>query len=69
MVYGVALTPDGTRVVSALGDNTLKVWKLATGEELLTLKGHMDTVWGVAVTPDGNHAISASFDKTLKVWD
>ena len=68
-VYGVAVTPDGKRAVSASGDQTLKVWDLETGGALRTLEGHSDSVCGVAVTPDGKRAVSASGDKTLKVWD
>ena len=30
-VYGVAVTPDGKRAVSASWDKTLKVWDLETG--------------------------------------
>jgi WD40 repeat protein len=67
-VRGVAVTPDGTRAVSA-GDQTLEVWDLATGRALRTLRGHYDLVHGVAVTPDGKRAVSASWDKTLRVWD
>ena len=36
--------PDGRRVVSASYDNTLKVWDVATGECVATLKGHSNTV-------------------------
>ena len=36
-VYGVAVTPDGQRAVSASEDKTLKVWDLASGRELRTL--------------------------------
>ena len=68
-VYGVAVTPDGKRAVSASHDNTLKVWDLDTGRELRTLEGHPLPVNGVAVTPDGKQVVSASWDKTLKVWD
>jgi hypothetical protein len=68
-VYGVAVSPDGRRAVSASEDKTLKVWDLETGRELRTLKGHSDQVSGVAVSPDGRRAVSASSDKTLKVWD
>ena len=39
-VYGVAVFPDGRRVVSASRDNTLKVWDVATGECVATLEGH-----------------------------
>ena len=36
--------PDGRRVVSASDDKTLKVWDVATGECVATLKGHSDCV-------------------------
>ena len=38
-VNAVAMTPDGKRAVSASDDTTLKVWDLATGTLLPTLKG------------------------------
>jgi WD40 repeat protein len=65
----VTVTPDGRRVISGSGDNTLKVWNLETGEELFTLTGHSDPVMAVTVTPDGQRVISGSYDKTLKVWN
>ena len=65
----MALTPDGRLAVSASGDNTLKVWDVASGRELRTLTGHTDWVNAVALTPDGRLAVSASGDNTLKVWD
>jgi WD40 repeat protein len=68
-VYGVAVTPDGKRAVSASWDKTLKVWDLETGRAVRTLEGHTAAVRGVAVTPDGMRAVSASEDQTVKVWD
>jgi WD40 repeat protein len=68
-VYGVAVSPDGQRVVSASRDNTLKVWDVETGRELRTLQDHSAWVNGVAVSPDGRRVVSASSDNTLKVWD
>jgi hypothetical protein len=56
-------------VVSASGDQTLKVWDLASGRVETTLEGHADWVTGCAVTPDGQMVVSASEDKTLKVWN
>jgi WD40 repeat protein len=68
-VTGVAVAPDGKRVVSASADKTLKVWDLETGRPLHTLEGHSEAVNAVVVTSDGKVAVSASYDRTLKVWD
>jgi WD40 repeat protein len=68
-VWGVAVTPDGRRAVSASDDRTLKIWDFESGRAVGTLQGHEGSVLSVAVTPDGRRAVSASSDKTLKVWD
>lgn len=68
-VIGCAYSPDGTRIVSASYDNTLKVWDGEGGDALRTLTGHADWVRGCAYSPDGIRIVSASSDNTLKVWD
>jgi hypothetical protein len=65
----VAFSPDGTRIASGSADKTLKVWDAKTGQDLLSLKGHTDSVNAVSFSPDGSRIASGSFDKTLKVWD
>jgi WD40 repeat protein/serine/threonine protein kinase len=68
-VTSVSFSPDGRRIVSGSGDNTLKVWDAETGQETLTLEGHTDPVMSVSFSPDGRRIASGSFDNTLKVWD
>ncbi|MDK9699912.1 MAG: ADP-ribosylation factor-like protein, partial [bacterium] len=67
--FCVAITPDGKRIVSGSGDNTLKVWDSKSYQLLATLNGHTDYVRCVEITPDGKRIVSGSDDKTLKVWD
>ena len=59
-VNGVAFSPDGTRLATASGDQTAKVWDVASGREVLTLTGHTDAVHGVAFSPDGTRLATAS---------
>jgi WD40 repeat protein len=68
-VNGCAISPDGSFIVSASLDKTLKVWDAKTGKERLTLTGHTHWVESCAISPDGSFIVSASRDHTLKVWD
>ncbi len=68
-VYAVALSADGKRIVSGVGEGALKVWDAAKGQPLLTLRGHSFPVTAVALSTDGKRIVSGSQDGTLKVWD
>jgi tetratricopeptide (TPR) repeat protein len=65
----VAFSPDGRRLISGSHDHTIKVWDVATGQELQTLRGHTGATWGVAFSPDGQWLASASQDRTVRLWD
>jgi WD40 repeat protein len=65
----VALSPNGTRVVSCLDNKTIHVWDVSTGEPLACFMGHQDRATAVALSPDGLRVISGSDDKTLRLWD
>ena len=65
----VSWSPDGSRLLSAGYDGTLRVWDAASGECLLTLRGHEDWVRSCAWSPDGGRLLSGGGDGTLRVWD
>ncbi|MBS0607655.1 MAG: hypothetical protein JSR57_11955, partial [Verrucomicrobia bacterium] len=46
---------------------TIKIWDLASGQELQTLTGHQRSVYCLEVK-DGM-LISGSADHTIKIWD
>src|SRR5262249_45027457 len=54
-VYRVAISPDGTRIVSASWDQTLIVWDVETGGPIHRLNDHTSKVLGVDYSPDGTH--------------
>ena len=68
-VFGVAVTPDGTRVVSFSTDTTVRVWDMHTGEAVFVLEGHEARVSEVAVTPDSSKVVSTSDGDGIRVWD
>jgi WD40 repeat protein/serine/threonine protein kinase len=68
-VSSVAFSPDGHRLASVGDDRMVRVWDVATGQELLILRGHTSHVWGIAYSPDGDYLASTSKDTTVRIWD
>ena len=72
-VRGLSVSADGSVLVSASEDNTLKQLGLRRGgsewECTLTLTGHTSAVLCVAVSPGGDLAVSGSRDDSIRVWD
>jgi WD40 repeat protein len=65
----VVFIPDGKRIAAGADDGTLKIWDVATGKELGTLLGHLDSILAVATSPDGRTLASTSTDYTVRLWD
>jgi hypothetical protein len=69
-VMGLAISPDGSKAVSASHDGTVRVWEVATGKQVQVFAGHEDWVECVAFCPpDGRRVISGGRDRMLRMWD
>jgi WD40 repeat protein/serine/threonine protein kinase len=64
-----AISADGRFAVCAKGDDTVRVWDLATGTLVQALTGHTGAVTAVALSGDGRIAVSGGSDTALRVWD
>src|ERR1700733_6616179 len=56
-VNAVAVTPDGTRILSGSKDSSVIVWDFATGAKLGILVGHRSSVTCLMALSDGERAI------------
>ena len=66
-VASVAFSPDGTLLASGSWDRTLKLWDVATRQNIDTLAGQRG-INSVAFSPDGTRLASGSDDK-VELWD
>ncbi|KAF2136035.1 uncharacterized protein K452DRAFT_354116, partial [Aplosporella prunicola CBS 121167] len=58
-VRSVTFSPDSTRLASASGDKTVKIWDPTSGNCLQTLEGHSSSVNSVTFSPDSTRLASA----------
>ena len=69
-VNAIALSAEGTHLVSGSDDTTVRIWPLVEGGRRhapLILEGHSNKVLSVAYSPDGTKV--ASTDGDVHVWD
>lgn len=69
VVYHLAYSRDGRKLVSASNDRTLRLWDAHNGQLLATLVGHQKAVRHAVFTRDGTRLFSASDDGTIRCWD
>src|SRR5438270_7810380 len=67
-VNTVAFSSDGRLLASGSADNTIIVWDVSRGNELLVLNAG-SYVHSVVFSPDGSRLVSADGDSKVKVWD
>ncbi len=65
----VAFTPDGKTLVTGGRDGLVKLWDVAAGRRLHTLKRHPSWVETLAVSADGRMVASAGQDSVIRLWN
>ena len=80
-VLSVAFSPDGRTLISTSGEanspivdtnekpGEIKMWDLATRQEIASLSGHKYRVWMARFAPGGKELATVAEDRTIKLWD
>jgi WD40 repeat protein/serine/threonine protein kinase len=76
-VRGLAFRADGAQLAAACGqmmwtgsDGEVKIWDMATGQPVYSLRGHMGGAFTVAFAPEGRRLASGGvYDGLVKIWD
>jgi WD40 repeat protein len=83
-ILAARFSPDGRMVVTGSGegiwgegttldlenaDNTVRLWDVATGDELRRFVGHEDAVRGVDFSANGSRILTNGRDSTIRLWD
>lgn len=66
-VFAVALSEDGSLLVSGSQDKSIRVWNVASGECIRVLTGHTEGVREIVIGAD-KRIYSACADGTIRVW-
>jgi WD40 repeat protein len=67
-VMTAAYSPDGRRVLTASRDGTARVWSVASGKPLLTLRGDKGFN-AAAYSSTGKRIVTAGADRVGRIWD
>ena len=68
-VFGVSLSPDGTRLAAGCTDNTVRIVDTVSGKELSKMGAHENWVLGTVFGADGKRIVSVGRDRSAKLTD
>jgi len=67
-VSDLVFSADGSQLLSASADQTIRIWNWATRQPTGLLRGHLDSVMGLALFPDARTLASHS-KESIYLWD
>ena len=67
-ICSVAYSPNGQILASASKDKTVKLWSVASGEEISSVKCSDSVIYSIAFSPDGKILAAGSGDTTITLF-
>ncbi len=70
-IYSIAISPDGTWLISGSQGGNVKIWSLKSNQVIYDFQAHSQTVTSVDISPNGNLFATGSLDYnnySIKLW-
>lgn len=67
-VYGGVFSPDDKYIMSGASDVTVRLWEVATTQEIRRFSGHTNWILDIKFSPDGTTAVTGAEDNTARIW-
>jgi WD40 repeat protein len=64
--HDICFSPDGRTLVTVV--DQVKLWSVATRQEVSTLRGHNHNIFATLFSPNGNHFVTADFGGAVRLW-
>ncbi|MEO6126206.1 MAG: hypothetical protein ABIR32_21105 [Ilumatobacteraceae bacterium] len=68
-VGGFAFSPDDSSIAVAMQNSAVTIWDVKSGDQIVTLSGHIGAINSIAFSPNGDRLITASNDGTARIWN
>jgi len=68
-VRSLAISADGRLLAAGSYGSPVRVWELATGQEICTYRGHTGPIYSVAFAPDGTRVATSALEGNVKIWN
>jgi WD40 repeat protein len=65
----VVFSHDGTHLLAASSDGSVRVWALSGTRTPVVLRGHSGQVNDAAFSPDDEEIVTGGHDKTVRLWE
>lgn len=67
-INNAIFSPNGRFALTASGDHTVRLWDVATGNEIYRFTGHSDHVTTIIFSPNSQMALTAGRDGRIFLW-
>ncbi len=65
----IVFSPHGDSIASGGWDTSIRIWDVASGDQVLQMSGHEHWVWAIGWSADGRFIASGDVHGVIKYWD